>query len=498
MKIWLVKHGAEPDPSVIETEGGCPVNEIIVKVPAKHKGLQRALQAFVDRVTRFETEAPRQRSVDYRAHERALAADAAEIERQGHVVSLSALDVDAERIRVNDVLHVRVLRAEPADYKTRVGPVAITRSLFRRAGQRNAATVNTVTLRSGAIEDEWLPDAASAMAYRLARGPSREAEQASAIEGTLPYSHSSFERIGHAVGRKMLEQRIEIEEMLVAEMPIPKEAASVSTALDRTSMPMEEPRPKPRGRPRKNAPKNPITVAYRMAWTGTVTLHDDEGNALHTIRYGRMPYEDGEVLAEALASDALALVQRCPRLKVVTLGDGADDVQRLLEKHVDKPTFRRDIYRLIDFWHVVEKLGEALALIERDDVARKARLAEWRRQLCIRRSAPKRILEELRASGKEHAGGKECPVHAAITYFENQHHLMGFVDARQLGLPIGSGNVEATGKSLFALRMKRPGARWKAETAAEVITMRAHLLSDRWQRANQLALTQPRAEIRVA
>jgi len=474
------------------------VNEIFVKVPARHKAFGRALQAFVDRVTRFEREAPRQRGVDYRAHERALAAAAAEIERQGHAVSLSALEMDAERIRVNGVEHARVLRAEPADYKTRVGPVSIARSLFRPVGERNAPTVNTVSLRSGTIEDEWLPDTASAMAYRLARGPSREAEQASAVEGTLPYSHSSFEKIGHAVGRRMLDARIDIEEVLVTEMQIPEKAASVSVALDRTSMPMEEPRPKPPGRPRKDAPKNPITVAYRMAWTGTVTLHDDEGNALQTIRYGRMPYEDGEVLAEALASDALALVQRRRSLKVVTLGDGADDVQTLLEKHVDKKTFRCEIRRLIDFWHVVEKLGEALTLIERDDVARKARLAEWRRSLCIRRSAPQTILEELRASGKEYAGGKECPVHAAITYLENQGHLMGFVDARKQGLPIGSGNVEATGKSLFALRMKRPGARWKPETGAEVITMRAHILSDRWERANQLAIAQPRVEIRVA
>jgi len=474
------------------------VEEIIVRIPARHKGLVAAVMALVEHVADFEREAPRQRSVDYRVHEATLAADAAAIEREAHGVSLGALDVKAERIRINGVAYTRVVTAETAAYKTRVGPVPVSRGLFRRDGARNAKTVNTVTLRSGAIEDEWLPGAAAAMANRLARGPSREAERASHSEGTLPYSHASFERIGHAVGKKMVEQRIEIEEALVSELVIPKEARSVSVALDRTSMPMEEPRPKPRGRPRKDAPKRPIEIAYRMAWTGTVTLHDAEGNGLHTIRYGRMPYEDGEQLAEALASDALALVQRCRRLQVVTLGDGADDIQTLLAKHIDDETFCRAIRRLIDFWHVVEKLGEALALIESDEATRRERLAEWRRRLCVRRTAPSTILEELRASGKDGAGGKECPVHAAITYMENQGHLMGFVDARRDGLPIGSGNVEATGKSLFALRMKRSGARWKDQSGGRVITMRAHLLSVRWDRACQLALTKPSLEIHAA
>jgi len=474
------------------------VEEIIVRIPARHKGLVKAVQALVERVTDFEREAPRRRMLDYRAYEATLAADAAAIEREAHGVSLAALDVKAEHIRINGVPYTRVVEAETTDYKTRVGPVPVSRGLFRRDAARNTKTVNTVTLRSGAVEDEWLPGTAAAMANRLARGPSREAERASASEGTLPYSHASFERIGHAVGARMVDQHVEIEEALISELVIPPEAVSVSVALDRTSMPMQEPRPKPKGRPRKDAPKKPIEIAFRMAWTGTVTLHDKDGKGLHTIRYGDTPYEDGERLAETLASDTLALVQRCRRLTVVTLGDGGEDVQRLLAKHVDEQTFRRAIRRLIDFWHLVEKLGEALKLIEAVEQSRRERLAEWRRRLCLRRSAPRTILEELRASGKDGAGGKECPVHAAITYMENQGHLMGFVDARRAGLPIGSGNVEATGKSLFGLRMKRSGARWKDESGGRVITMRAHLLSHRWERACQLALTQPPLEIHVA
>jgi hypothetical protein len=45
-----------------------------------------------------------------------------------------------------------------------------------------------------------------------------------------------------------------------------------------------------------------------MAYCGTVTLHDAEGRALHTRRYGTMPEGDERALREGLASDVLALV----------------------------------------------------------------------------------------------------------------------------------------------------------------------------------------------
>ena len=49
------------------------------------------------------------------------------------------------------------------------------------------------------------------------------------------------------------------------------------------------------------------------------------------------------------------------------------------------------------------------------------------------------------------------------------------------GLPIGSGYVEATCKTLVATRMKRSGARWKPRGGQAIMHMRSLAMSTRWE-----------------
>src|SRR3989442_759825 len=98
-------------------------------------------------------------------------------------------------------------------------------------------------------------------------------------------------------------------------------------------------------------------------------------------------------------------------------------------------------------------------------------------------------------------GCTDHPVHAAITYIQS-HSIdadhMNYARARRLGLALGTGNVEATCKSLFETHMKRCGARWKEETGQHIVQLRALALSDRWGPAIALTLRPLRKPVRAA
>jgi hypothetical protein len=131
-----------------------------------------------------------------------------------------------------------------------------------------------------------------------------------------------------------------------------------------------------------------------------------------------------------------------------------------------------------------------------------SKLSRWKTGLLRRGGEAKNILEELIDSEKEDTKvGDTRPVHDAITYLERHpEHAdrMNYARARRLGLPLASGNVEATCKSLFEMRLKRCGSRWKDETGEHSVQFRALALSDRWDPAIKLVLRPLRFAVRAA
>src|SRR2546421_42106 len=108
-----------------------------------------------------------------------------------------------------------------ATYYTMAGPVEVTRTLYREVGERNAKTVNAVSLRAGTVDEVWLPGVAQAMAYLLQQGTAREAEGTARVLGRVPYARASFARVGHTVGEHYLGRQADIEAELSEEYELP-------------------------------------------------------------------------------------------------------------------------------------------------------------------------------------------------------------------------------------------------------------------------------------
>lgn len=143
----------------------------------------------------------------------------------------------------------------------------------------------------------------------------------------------------------------------------------------------------------------------------------------------------------------------------ILLADGAPELWNLLKGSLNAETLGVPVRQLVDLWPLLEKLGSAARLLY-GETQGSVVLHSWCRHLLNRTGSVAEILQELYTSGKrEVAVGTSRPGHEAITSLENHQARMNYAAARRHGLPVGSGNVEATCKSLVAVRMKRPGAR---------------------------------------
>lgn len=476
--------------------------KIVIEVPEEFREVGEAWAETLETLKRTVAGKGGGKAVDYAKVEQVVSEEAGKSERAAHRAILQSLDIDVPAVTIGGVRYNRVGRCE-APYHTLAGSVSIERSLYResgrRGGQPEAKVVDAVSLRAGVVGDGWLPQTARVMAHEVQKGTSREAEATATEYGRLPYSRSSFERVAHLVGALAVADQQDIEDALIDAYEVPGEARSVSVSLDRVSVPMEEPRRRPVGRPRKGAPKKPVERNFRMAYCATVTVHDETGTALHTIRYGCMPGGDITGVCDRLVADVATLVSKQPSLMIQLLCDGAPEMWNLLGQGFTSERFGKQIYRLVDLYHLTEKLAAALRVIDEPNAVR-TRLARWKLSLLNRAGAATEILQELIATGKDEGTGTDHPVHAAITYLKShsQHaDHMNYSRARRLGLPLGSGNVEATCKSLFEMRLKRCGSRWKEESGQHIVQLRALALSDRWGPAVELTLRPLRQPVRL-
>ena len=97
-----------------------------------------------------------------------------------------------------------------------------------------------------------------------------------------------------------------------------------------------------------------------------------------------------------------------------------------------------------------------------------------------------RIIRVLRYHRDRASGRKRERLETQLTYFRNQKHRMRYAEYIRKGLPIASGVMEASCKTLVTQRMKQSGMSWTQTGGQAILSLRGLIQSDRWQPAWEL------------
>lgn len=395
----------------------------------------------------------------------------------------------SELVDVGGRVFKRMSEPSLGRYVSLWGTVEVPRHLYREHGVHNGPTVVPLELRAGMVFGGWTPMAAEAVAHLHQALPAREAAETCERLKVLGASRSTLLRVGEQLGRHWHARRDDAEQQLVREMDVDERARALSVSVDRVTVPMAEPSTD-KGRK--------IDVVYRQAFCAVLTLHDAKGEALNSIRYGQMPSFGRDAIERAVARDIEVLLSRRPKLDLVGIADGAPEMQAFLDRAFGG---RRPVAVLVDYWHLIEKLSAAITATKR--VPAKL-LPKWRTKLLVRDDAIEDIDRTLRKWMRAyHEDDVPDALYEAFTYLDNNADRMRYANVRKSGLPIGSGHVEATCKTIVAVRMKRAGARWKPDGAQACLQLRALACSgkERWSHAMNLiagTFKQPVLPVRCA
>ena len=409
------------------------------------------------------------------------------IERELVAEELNRYDVQAEAVEVEGVVYQWVM-SSPETYQCAAGEIRIERQLYRPAG-RSTKSICPLELRSGMVMGLMTPSAARQSAFAMAHLPASTVAALFAEIGNLTPSQSTLGKVPTALSQVWETKRSAWEGEIRCAEVVPPAAAVLVVSQDGVMTPMKEGnRAAKRAQPDKQ-PQGPS--GYKEVGCGTVTLYDDEGTRLQTVRYGRMPEKNKVTLHEQLEAECQSILPLRPDLTVVKLADGAkDNWQSLgtLDFGLDADTPPPRQVEIVDFYHGAEHLKEGCdAIWGKASVKSKAEFERLRILLKEHDKGVEKVINVLRY----HVGRVSTPtrkerIRKQLTYFRNQRPRMRYANYLRQGLPIASGVVEAACKTLVTQRMKCSGMAWKQTGGQAILTLRSLIQSDRWQHAWRL------------
>ena len=424
------------------------------------------------------------RPPDFEQFERELHEQVMAVERELLAEELARYDVTAEQIEVDGVAYRPALTSSET-YLSAAGPITIPRHLYRPSG-RGSRSICPLELRAGIIRGCWTPRAARQAAFVMAHLTPGDSEALCDELGGMQPSRSNLDRLPKELSSHWEAQRCEWEAALCAQETVPDEAAVIAISVDGVTLRMKGgARAAHREQPGKHA-SGPM--GQREAGCGAVVLYDAQGERLQTVRYGRMPECRKATLQQQLETEVAGILAVRPDLKRVLLADGAEPNWRLLSE-LDQVCGSPPppSVEIVDFYHACDHLKEGCDAAWGESTPRSQ--AEFERLKVLLKEADdgaERIIRVLKYHRGRAQGNKRKRLETQLTYFRNQRHRMRYAEYLRTGLPIASGVIEASCKTLVTQRLKQSGMAWTPTGGQAILTLRSLIQSGRWQQAWQL------------
>ena len=237
------------------------------------------------------------------------------------------------------------------------------------------------------------------------------------------------------------------------------------------------------GRPRKGGRKH-FTTEWREPKILTIYVIDEHGKrdrSVPSVIDGTLGDADAvfELLRYHLRQLGAHLAQ-----ELIFVGDGAPWIwNRAQTLGLELGLAPEKIHEILDYFHVVERLGE---MSKAQSHLGEARRVEWLQVQKERLKAGR--IEEIEDVAR--VIGDRLPEAMAgdPDFWSRNRERMRYATFREQGFPIGSGAVESSVRRVINLRLKGASISWTEAHAEGILHLRAHAKSGRWSELEETVL----------
>ncbi len=365
--------------------------------------------------------------------------------------ALRQFDTDGSPITIGSVKFTSKGRL-PKEYQTPYGVATVNRHVYQSSqGGKTYCPLD----RDARIVTSSTPRFAKMIAHKYAEfGSGRVTIDLEANHGRK-VARSFIQNVAEAVATVALAQE-ESWNYALPEMEHP--VTTITLGLDGTCLLMCE-------------------DGWRETMVGTIGFYDTAGERQHTTYMAATPEYGKATFLDRMEQELGRVKALYPQARYIGIADGARGNWDFLGQHTEA--------QVVDFWHAVEYLGKAAAVLYRGHPeARQKWMDDGCHTLKHEVGGAGLVLKQLRSLARVRPWAKQDEdVQRAITYFANQSGAgrMDYPSRVRANEPIGSGVTEAACKVLVKQRLCGSGMKWKEPGAAAVLSVRClTYTTERW------------------